>query len=77
VGFVTTHRLIKGHSVWLVAHYTNGEPCQAIIKLFETHVFPVCFTQAATENQVLEELTKMGGPVVVRNRALDRGSKWT
>ena len=64
---MTTHQLIKGHSVWLVAHFTDGEPCQDIIKLFETHVLPTPWEISFPESWVKAKLEKLGVEITPGN----------
>ena len=57
---MTTNQLIKGPDVWLVATYTDGKPCQEIIKLFETHILPTPWGAETPELVVIEKLKDLG-----------------
>ncbi len=47
-------KLYNTKTGWIAAHFVDGKPDPAMVDLFNTHLIPTAFTQAAEGSDVLE-----------------------
>lgn len=50
-------RLHKENGSWIAVHYVNGMPDDSIIELFGTHKLPTAYTDQASAEMVVSELS--------------------